>query len=476
MKRIFLILALLLFPVLTHATVLHQIPECPYTGHSTCSGGIDDDNDGTIDEAAPSLAFATVTGGYAAEAEDGVLSGNAATTADASASGGDYVSLTSGARFGSGQVALCGNFTTGSYYIWPRTITPTPGDDPLGARVVWVDTSAISQNPDNTKSTALSTSDSAAYNFPTTPIATNLDFTTGEHATSQATYTLDGNTCLYFGLQDGIKLDSVFLATANSATPALPAGTPSADYVIKKIGPNTITINGACDEGAWSHADGANQVSWTGGNISNNTVNLKLLWDSAPTPKQLYWCFEVQDTDIRAAATGTDPTSPSIFSDDDLELQWKNTQSTTRDDNTKKLTVNGQSSPAIRTEQNNADLTWAPTVSVARVLTGTLNDTTADTKIVIEGKTDIGFDPGSSLLALCNFFHFDDDVAGDGQRSAFTSIGSQNDITKWGSCEFSATALGALPNPDATAPVLGTPVSPPPTLGQINATVRATVD
>ena len=238
--------ALLTFLVATvgHAALVHRVPECPYTGHATCSDGLDNDADGTVDEAAPALAFAAVTGGYAAQAEAGVLSGNAQIVADASASGGNYVSLTTGSRFGSGQNALCGNFANATYYVWPRVIAPVPGSDPFSTRVFWVDTSPIGQHPDNAKAVALSTSDPSTYQFPAVPIPTNLNFLTGEHSTAQATFTLNGNACLYFALQDGIKLDTVFVATANNATPVLPGGSPVTDYVIKKVGPNTITLAG----------------------------------------------------------------------------------------------------------------------------------------------------------------------------------------------------------------------------------------
>lgn len=220
----FLIVACLFFDSFADAALVHRIPECPRSADSTCSDGLDNDADGTIDEAAPSLAFAAVTGGYAAEAEDGVLAGNATSVVDATASGGDYVSLTSGSRFGSGQVALCGNFTNGTYYVWPRVITPTPASSPLSTRAVWVDTSPLTLNLDNTKSAALSTLDDTDYNFASLPA--NLNFVTGQHGTAQASFTLNGNACLYFALQDGIKLDAVFVSTTSSATPVLPGVYP----------------------------------------------------------------------------------------------------------------------------------------------------------------------------------------------------------------------------------------------------------
>src|SRR5688572_12636065 len=83
------------------------IPECPITGHATCSNQIDDDSNGTVDDSPATAAFALSGSDYVAEFEDGKVAGLIASVVDGAASGGDAIEISSSNVFGAGQVAMC---------------------------------------------------------------------------------------------------------------------------------------------------------------------------------------------------------------------------------------------------------------------------------------------------------------------------------------------------------------------------------
>ncbi len=453
------------------AARVHRTPENCIPNDPTATDGLDNDGNGVVDQAQTALAFSAVTGGYAAQFESGCYSTrDYESVADATtpASGNAYLRLKSGKRFAESSVAMCGNFTTGDYYVRIYGYA----DDRKG--IGWIDTSPIPQHPLNTKASALLLgTDTGIYRWNASEIGLDLDFSDGQHGTMPATFSLSGNACLYIAAQTGMALDAIFLTTVQGTTPALPGGDPTPDYtILKRPASETITIDGQCDEGIWA---GANQVQWTGFSDSSNVVSMRMLWDTGTGP--VYVCATVQDTDLRSSVTTEDFTY-TAYADDLIGFLFKDDQAETADAETWKVMVALGSTAAqiwdgnypSGTETASNDLTNR---DQSRTITGTMNDASADTQYEIEFKFDLPYSISNNSFYRCDHAIQDRDTAGSTYKiGKGQNLSDANNPANWGLCKWSSTEA-TVPG---AAPVLGTPESPPPVLGPTNATVRATVN
>jgi hypothetical protein len=242
----YLILAALLWATPIDAARFYPVPECPYTGHATCSDGKDNDGDGTKDEAAPSAAFSAVTGGYAADVAECQLLGYASTV-DAESDSGNMASKSTTYR--SGQAGCTGSFTAGTYFVWikARIAAGTDADK----RLVWSSSSPF---------TSRFTRTNAGLPFVATEgISSVMAFTklgagvtveqigvTGQpNDTAHQSFALDGNGTIYLVADAAVKLDCIFLSTDPDATPTCPSGSqlPAAPQ------PGAITVSSVTTTG-----------------------------------------------------------------------------------------------------------------------------------------------------------------------------------------------------------------------------------
>jgi hypothetical protein len=226
MKKLYFALAIALFTAAaSHAARFYPVPECPYTGHATCSDGKDNDGDGTKDEAAPSAAFSAVTGGYAADVAECQLLGYAS-TADAESDSGNMAEKSTTYR--SGQAGCTGNFTAGTYFVWikARIASGTASDK----RLVWSSLTPF------TSSRALA---NAGLPFiSTSGIASVMAWTKlgadvtieqigvlGQPNTiTHRSFALSGNGTIYLTADAAVKLDCIFISTNSDTAPTCPSG------------------------------------------------------------------------------------------------------------------------------------------------------------------------------------------------------------------------------------------------------------
>lgn len=458
---------LLLLTVPAQAARPSFAPECPLAGHATCADGRDNDGDERVDESPTSAAFASVTGGYAAEFESGGRTATIEIVADGVASGGNAVRLSQGKVGGAGQVWVCGNFTNGAYYVFIHAKTAAAVASPV-TNTVWVDTIPIPSVPSNSTAAMLFTPEST-YGW-VGPVGRDLNFLTGVHGTSQATFTLNGEACLYVAPSSVVTLDAIYVSTSPTTVPVLPSaagGTPTPDYTILEKGTNAITHNGACTEGVWG-GGGANVVQFRGvDNTTTSDVSFQFVWENAATDR-LHFCAKWTDADLQAAASSND--SSAIFNDDGPEFHWKSDQTQTFTATTYKLAVSANVTP------NYLDRNY-PNGSANNTYNGncTLTRGVSGNTYTIEGACDLGFDGSAQRFGLCNFMLRDRD-AGTGasvlQRISYSAnLGQFNDISTWGLCEYSPTSLGTLTTPDTTAPTVTSPAAS--NVGTNAATVTA---
>lgn len=452
--------------------------ECPKSGHATCSDGLDNDYDGTVDESAPAIYAWQVRGtnGYAAEFENGVYSDKFSTDTDSGASGGSFLVLDADAPAGYGEVALCGNFTNATYNLWVRAQCPINSiANNRRENIIWVMTSssegvtAATRVPLKCGSSSFDfTKDSGGMY---TPVGQNVDGISLIPNVSPAPFALNGEQCLFFHSQQNIKLDTAFLNTSSTATPL----TPKNEYTIleQNATNNTITIGGGCGEPAWA---AANVLPMDGFNSSNNSINWRALHD-ATNGKFRFCGTAISDSELSAAVTTED--NNSIFGDDEIELMFCSDQPTSSRDTCWKFIVNLQ---GALWDGNWVSDSLSSTVDLANrdcavVLDGDLNDGADDVGYSIECEFDMPFSPSTPLTVSGNVFSFDDDPNGtDGEIHGMSeAAGQQNVLAAWGLLTFSDTSLADLGGGgDETAPVLGTPVVS--NLTQTGATLTATVN
>jgi len=300
MQKILLFIAALVFSntSLSVQAALRQIkPECPQTGQVSCTDGIDNDHDGVIDETAPANAFVATGADYVAEFNAGLLSDQFVSVADNTASGNTYMRIPPNQADHAGQIALCGNFTNDTYFLWIKARVNS-----MAKNVVWIDTSPIPQPPDNSKGTVLF-ADVLQPTFGWSINGSSINFITKVDATAQTSIALNGNQCIYVAAQAGVDLDAMYLSPSASAEPNTITGEPPGivTYEILEVGVagNIPTIDGTCGENVWNEATAVPFTGFSGAGY-NNTAELKLFWDDTTTDV-LYGCLDVTvDTDLRS--------------------------------------------------------------------------------------------------------------------------------------------------------------------------------
>lgn len=439
-KLLILIFCLVLFGSV-EAAKRRAEPECPVTGHSTCSDGVDNNHDGIVDEAAPAVAFSAVTGGFAAEIENCQRLSPSVQTTDAGASNSAYVSLPLGNDWAAGQIACSGtSITNGSYFVWLRARVPS------AKQALWLQTSAIPHAVTNVNGTVLSQSTVSSWTW--IPIGGNANFQSRTNGTTQRSISLNGSIVIYLATEPDIHLDAIFISTDQNATPTAPDPNPAvANFTFLEVGTNVITVDGSCGENAWTNA---NVVPFAGYNGNSGGVpTVKGLWDNAATDL-VYICATITDTNLQHDAVGNDAYSFS----DNIVFSWRNSLATTpRDVDTREVQVNIASPPSI------ADINYPGgagsfaenlSCTAARSIVGTVNDGVADTSYTIEFKCNLGFDAALDQLVRGDFWYFDKDAGPITWRQAF-STDPLYDISSWGIVKFSSTVVPAPPG-DTTAP------------------------
>lgn len=248
MKKLLLTLAFVLFAGYADAGKFWAQPECPYTGHATCSDNKDNDLDGVKDEAAPAAAFGAVTDGYAADIAECQLLTYVATT-DAESISGDSAQKTGTYR--QGQIGCTGNFTNGSYTIRLRARVPVATS--TEKRVVWVDTSPFTRSWQNSKASLLflaTNGVSSVMAWSGTALGEGLNFNgigssnvTDPHSTTTKTVALNGNGTIYLTADEAVKFDCIFISTNASAIPLCPDESDTAPQA------GTITVSSVTSSG-----------------------------------------------------------------------------------------------------------------------------------------------------------------------------------------------------------------------------------
>lgn len=443
MFLIILLLGLFLSADFSDAALRKYGPQGP-AGHSSCTSfnrNRDVDGDGLVGRVDPGCTsgaydqFSSVTGGYAAYFEDAFLDTiNLEVFADANSPSGNSVRVKPSSTQGYGDARMCGNFTSNDYYVKFFGLMAT------APSLIYIDDAVLAERP--TASLRTSVPGIGESSDWSTALDNGWSYATGTHSNTDFKFTLNGNQCIDVRIFAGTTATTLFLSTNKTEVAAHPsqAATPAYTIFLKGAG-NTITIDGVGNEGPWAHADGAPVVSVNGRADSNDTgYKMQLLRDGAT----IYFLATANDADISCNSTGDDQNA-TWDTCDHWELLFTNSQSTTRDSNTVKASIdtNGNLYDANYPSESESSVFDFTNVSITCV--------TGSGKKTCEGKFDLPYTPTGDSIVLANFLHDDYDSAAH-TYFEFGVAGSFNDLANARYVKMSSTALGTLTTPDVTAP------------------------
>jgi hypothetical protein len=433
-KKIALLLSLLLiFAPTVNAAVLHTYPEIP-------SNGIDDDHNGTIDEAVNDV-WTAVDADYKIEAEDCQILAPIAEVADDAASGSAYVQMAVGNSASDSQIRCQHAFTADDYYIW-ALVRNFPG-----SRRLWWSTSSIPRRGVN-GTLAMVLPELANYTWiPLGTTGSNLNFKNGTNETAQRSVTDPG--AIYIMLEPGIQLDALVLSPniSTDAGAIFTAGPTQIAYEIRDIGDGNSmpTADGTIDA-IWANVPAVSYAGWNQG--VTGSPSTKLVWDKDSTPKRLCALHTYTLANLVGGVT-TDDTD--LSGDTALYLYWKITNLTrTRDADSYLMGVNMDATQAV-IDANWPDGNFSTTVDLANLSHGR---SYSGNVVVIEVCFDIPGSPVADQQILLNV-RANERVTGTGAGhwGAFNQSPTQTyQIDGWGVAKLSSTGVAA--SADETAPVL----------------------
>lgn len=457
---------LLFFTIDANAALRYLQPQGP-SGHESCTNGNrnrDLDGDGLIGRIDPGCTsgaynqFSAVTGGYAAYLENGFLTEDLEIVANGDSPSGNVVQVKSTARFGYGDVRVCGNFSNAAYYSRLFGVGPVSGSPTASGNLIYIDGAPIASHPAQTLLTTTAIPEPTA-DWQNAVMQRGYNPATNSFTETTYTETLNGNACIDIRLFKGMQVATIFLTTNPTQAPAHPGAAASGDYVIYKKGAgNTITIDGNLNEGVWADAAGAPIVPWLGGANSNDTVpTVQILRDGTT----IYVAMRANDSNTSCDSTGDDQ-SNTWSSCDNWEVLFHDSQAAPRGTNTVKISldINGNLYDANYPSDSESSTFDFTGVTKACSVTTNVSKT-------CEIQFTLPWSPTDSTLTLGNVLMSDYDTSYT--YNYFGVAGGFNSLANARTFEWSATALGTLTTPDVTAPSFvsrnsGTPDSSSATL------------
>lgn len=444
MTLLFLLLLTLLEPptnlqVINAALVVVE-PECPIAGHATCSDGIDNDADGTVDESAPSDAFLACDTDYCAEGEGGVRAGVWTTAADVTASNGNYIENPLGNHAFDGQVALCGNFTANTYYL--KLVARQSAN-----KLVWVDTSPLGLHPNNATLGGVLYNGQAHAEFDGVwSVVGNLGTANTQakirqNGTTQRTFALDGDECFYLMAEPDVHIDKACVTT-NPASECTGGTGSVADYDILELGANAEPTPDGTVDSLWSQVS---QVTFSGRDSGvTGTPIVKLVWDDTTTDRV---CGLYQTTVANLEFPTTTEDNTAIGTDSAIRFNWRENTDLAQisDAARKRLIINGNATQA------KMDANWPSGVFSTTFDASNLSMDRSYSADVLTIEWCMDFPAlGADQLFLCDFLQ-QEKVTGVAYQSqaAFNSDGGDN-IGEYGTCRLSSSPVPEVV--DTTAP------------------------
>ena len=433
---LFFLLAILAVPWPAEAVRFHPTPSCTADAFVSCTDGLC----------------------VEAEAANAIVLSPFATTADVTASNGNYRSLPIGTHWPArmtrvgpnGQFCARGSFATGTYYLWLLARVPSTANN-----LVWVDTAPIPLIPDNAKATVLFNGQ-AQQTFAWATIGafnTLPNFRSRTVAVAQRAFSLVSGSVLYLTTAPDVHIDALFVSTNANATPTTgDGGTGPANYEIYELGAKTVVIDGTCESDPWGQA---NTVQFRGFSDLSAATTAKFLWKTG-TPSRLYGCVTQNDTNVQAATTASDNTA--IFNDDYLEMIFSDNLDRVWGTKVWKFAINPHSTQAHLDARADAQGNFdngqtLENRSKARAVSGTLNNSSdTDTSWTVE----FVFDMPCTITAG-NVKLFDlliQNVPGGAYKQAVcTNPTTFNDPACWGTVKYLSTVVPSPPA-DTVGPVV----------------------
>lgn len=443
---------------LGYAQVRTPVPEI-------CGDGLDNDYNGTVDNGCPQATAFTASGpDYVTEAEDCLLLSPASNIVDTEASGGAAVTQAPGTRFGAGYLKCTFNVANATYYVRLHAKTDNPGS------TIFVDTAPFPYTPTQAKASLLFGGQlqlAYAWIFANW-LGSGTAYRTATPSIDPVPLALNGAGALYIALSPGVTLDTLCLSTTLVAACDTATPIPNPQYTVFKLGAQTVTLDGVL-ENVWDHAA---QVPLTGYNSgSDNGCCCRLLWDNTTTDR-LYLGCTITDTRLESLTTAND--SAAIFTDDGVELTWKEGIDTDRDATTFKVVLNTSATQA-HLDRNypsgSANNAYTANVTKARTIIGTRNTTgDLDGAWTIEAAMDLGWNATPGDLIRLELRINDRDGGSVAYRDAFGLVANGIDnVANWGYVVLSDTEVPGTP--DTTAPTVTSTAET--NLGQTTATLTA---
>jgi len=242
-------------------------PEGP-TGAVVCAD-LADNNLNTLVDATDAVgsincgagpAFAAAGGGFAAQAENLLRSGEWEQVTDTTANGSAFVRIAIGGNPFAGEIAQAG-LTAGTYYGWALVDIPTSS-----AAGLWttIGTTPFKNPPDNRELNTLNSGlpTSGWTWLPLGRAGTLENAKNGLNGTPQTAFVVATGDQLHLVAKAGLRIDCLFFHTSSTAVPQCPSGGGgiTEDYLVKEFGANSPNADGISDA-YWTQA---NAIAMTG--------------------------------------------------------------------------------------------------------------------------------------------------------------------------------------------------------------------
>lgn len=210
------------------------------------------------------------------------------------------------------------------------------------------------------------------------------------------------------------------------------------DYVIRKRGNASITLDGLCNEVAWIVAP---KIPFTMAdfNDSNNVSQCALLWDDS-NPTKVWGCCTFGDTQLEAIQTDKD--AMNIWNDDAIEFVLDANTDDNKDAQTLKFFINARGTTYDTNFPGDVTNTSHDAkLQSSTMVNGTINNVAPDIGWSVEWNVELPFAAQDELVTKCEFALDDRD---GGTRYKTIMFGETiNDPTVWGTCKYSC--LPAVP-------------------------------
>jgi hypothetical protein len=444
--------------------VAQTFPPIVATSPEIPGNNIDEDDDGTYDEApTTSIVLDTdVAGQYHWHFKncDKTVWAN---IADDTFPDDVRVEKPVGSLLNEGQiVCYIANLPAATYTLHIFYSTPT------GTRAIWpaVNKSLSYQLPPENASILPFTNTPQWQQLVYTGSAAN--YYAGENGGSQVSFVHAGGVFALVFKGDDARYACGYLATTATPTLRCPNETSTspalANYEILEVNFPTEAIPTAWNSAAFTNANVMQFTGTEAGSVCGGVMIVKMLWDNAATDRGY---LSINCADTEAVVLNTANEFGPGGNEDQFDFRFRGDQSATLDTNAYMVVGN------LHPVYFDADWSGASNArnSAVNLNTTVVKNVVASTSWNLFIAFDLGSDFAADTVGLCQGIMIDRDAA---TLSSKYFHGISTSVSQWGTCKWSSTAVAASGGGgDVTAPVVTSPAIPSGTIEQTSFIMTA---